>query len=65
MTFFKVPPGNLLITFYEMTMFEAPSYKYFRDILMTNFQRPNLQRAITRKKQNSFFFQIFTRLSTC
>ena len=31
-------------------MFEAPSYNSFQDILITNFQSPNLQRKINRKK---------------
>ena len=37
-------------------MFEAPSYINFRDILMTSFQWPNLQKAITRKNKNKTFF---------
>ena len=36
-TFFKFSPRNLLIILYQLTMFEAPSYNNFRDILMTSF----------------------------
>ena len=36
-------------------MFEAASYNNIRDILMTGFQCPNLQRAITRKNKIFFF----------
>ena len=50
--FLKCSPGNLLII-YELTMFEAASYKNFRDILITSFPCPNLQRAITQKIYNN------------
>ena len=53
--FFKTSPGNLLIILYHLTEFEAPIYNSFRDIISTNFQLPNLQRAIIRK--NKFFPQ--------
>ena len=41
-------------------MFEAASYNNFRDILITSFQCPNLERAITQKwefigKKNLYF----------
>ena len=49
-TFFKFSPINLLIILYYLTKFEAPSYYSFRDIMITNFQSPNLQREIIRKK---------------
>ena len=48
-------PGGLFIIFYQMTIFEAASYNNFRDILITSFQCPNLQRAITRKNKITFF----------
>ena len=60
--FFLFSPGNLLIIFYQLTMFEAPSYNNFRKILMKSFRCQNLQKAITRK--NKHFFKFFTRLST-
>ena len=44
-------------------MFEAAIFNNFRDILITIFQRPNLQKAITRKNKIVFFL-IFTRLSS-
>ena len=46
----------------SLTMLEAASYNNFRDILMTSFLCPNLQRATTRKK-NLFYF-ILTTLFT-
>ena len=55
-TFFKFSPVDLLIIFYQLTKFEAPSCYSFRDIMITNFQCPNLQREIIRKKENNFFF---------
>ena len=39
--------NNMLPTF---SKFEAPSCYSFRDIMITNFQSPNLQREIIRKK---------------
>ena len=48
--FFKFSPIDLLIIFYQLTKFEAPSCYSFRDIMITNFQSPNLQREISRKK---------------
>ena len=48
--FFNFSPINLLIIFYHLTKFEAPSCYSFRDIMNTNFQSPNLQREIIRKK---------------
>ena len=49
-TFFKFSPINLLIILYQLTKFEAPSCYNFRDIMITNFQSPNLRREIIRKK---------------
>ena len=43
-------PIDLLIILYQLTKFEAPSCYDFRDIMITNFQSPNLQREIIRKK---------------
>ena len=40
----------LLLILYQLTKFEAPSYNSFRDILITSFQWPNLERAISQKK---------------
>ena len=48
--FFKFLPIDLLIILYQLTKFEAPSCYSFRDIMITNFQSPNLQREIIRKK---------------
>ena len=48
--FFKFSPIDLLIILYQMTKFEAPSCNTFQDIMITNFQSPNLQREIIRKK---------------
>ena len=48
--FFLFSPINFLIIFYQLTKFEAPSCYSFRDIINTNFQSPNLQREIIRKK---------------
>ena len=41
---------KILIILYQLTKFEAPSCYSFRDIMNTNFQSPNLQREIIRKK---------------
>ena len=49
-TFFKFSPIDLLVILYQLTKFEAPSCYSFRDIMTTNFQSPNLQREIIRKK---------------
>ena len=49
-TFFRFSPINLLIILYQMTKFEAPSCYSFGDIMNTNFQGPNLQREIIKKK---------------
>ena len=48
--FFKFSPIDLLIILYQQTKFEAPNCYSFRDIMITNFQSPNLQREIIRKK---------------
>ena len=48
--FFKFSPIDLLIILYQMTKFEVPSCNTFQDIMITNFQSPNLQREIIRKK---------------
>ena len=49
--FFKFAPGILLVILYQLTKFEAPSCNTFRDIIITNFQSPNLQREIIIKKK--------------
>ena len=54
-TFFKFSPIDVLIILYQLTKFEAPSCHNFRDIMNTNFQRPNLQREIIRKNKETFF----------
>ena len=41
---------DLLIILYQLTKFEAPSCYSLQDIMITNFQSPNLQREIIRKK---------------
>ena len=46
----KFSPIDLLIILYQLTKFDAPSCYNFRDIMITNFQSPNLQREIIRKK---------------
>ena len=48
--FFKFSPIDLLIILYQLIKFEAPSCYSFGDIMITNFQSPNLQREIIRKK---------------
>ena len=48
--FFRFSPIDLLIILYQLTKFEAPSCYSFRDIMITNFQSPNLQREIMGKK---------------
>ena len=47
--FFKFSQIILLIILYQLTKFEAPSCNTFRDIMITNFQSPNLQREIIQK----------------
>ena len=42
--------------------FEAPSCNTFRDIINTNFQSPNLQSEIIKKKKKTFFLD-FHQLS--
>ena len=54
--FFKFSPIDLLIILYQLTKFEAPSCYSFRDIMITNFQSPNLQREIIGKKNKITFF---------
>ena len=44
--FFLFLTSNLLIILYQLTKFDAPSCYSFRDIMITNFQSPNLQREI-------------------
>ena len=44
--FFIFSPIDLLIILYQLTKFEAPSCYSFRDIMITNFQSPNLQSEI-------------------
>ena len=48
--FSKFSPIDLLIILYQLIKFEAPSCNSFRDIIITNFQSPNLQREIIKKK---------------
>ena len=55
--FFLFSPINSLIILYQLTKFKAPSCYSFQDIINTNFQSPNLQREIIRKKYNIFFFR--------
>ena len=54
--FFKFSPIDLLIIFYQLTKFEAPSCCSFRAVMITNFQSPNLQKEIIRKKNKKTFF---------
>ena len=58
--FFKFSQIDLLIILYQLTKFEAPSCYSFRDIMITHFQSPNLQREIIRKKNKITFSKIFT-----
>ena len=51
----KITPINLLIILYQLTKVEAPSCYTFRDIMIRNFQSPNMQREIIQK--NIFFFK--------
>ena len=55
--FFKFSPIDLLIILYQLAKFEAPSCNTFRDIMITNFQSPNLQREIIQKKKKKLFFR--------
>ena len=55
--FFKFSPIDLLIILYQLTKFEAPSCNTFRDIMIKNFQSPNLQREIIRKKKKITFLK--------
>ena len=48
--FLKFSPIDLLIILYQLTKFVAPSCNTFQDIMITNFQSPNLQREIIKKK---------------
>ena len=48
--FFKFSPIDLLTILYQLTKFEALSYNTFRDIMITNFPSPNMQREIIRTK---------------
>ena len=52
--FLKFSPIDLLIILYQQTKFEAPSFYSFRDIMITNFQSPNLQRELFEKKITFF-----------
>ena len=54
-TFFKFAPINLFIILYQLAKFEAPSCHTFQDIMITNFQSPNLQREIIKKNTIIFF----------
>ena len=48
-TFFKFSPMNFRIILYQLTKFEAPGCYTYPDIIITNFQSPNLQREIIKK----------------
>ena len=48
--FFKFSPINFLIILFQLTKFEAPTCYSYQEIMSTNFQSPNLQREIIRKK---------------
>ena len=48
-------PSDLFVILYQLTKFVAPSCYTFRDIIITNFQSPNLQREIIKKKKITFF----------
>ena len=48
--FFKFSLIDLRIILYQLTKFKASSCYSFRDIMITNFQSPDLQREIIRKK---------------
>ena len=63
-TFFSNFHQSILIILYQLTKFEAPSCYSFRDIMITNFQSPNLQREIIRKKYNNFFFNFHQLISS-
>ena len=49
-TFFLFSSSNLLIILYQLTKIESPICYSFPHIMITNFQSPNLQREINRKK---------------
>ena len=53
--FFKFSPIDLLIILYQLTKFEVPKCYSFGDIMITNFQSPNLQREIIQKNKITFF----------
>ena len=57
--FFRFSLIDLLIIIYQLTKFEAHSCYSFQDIMITNFQSPNLQMEIIKKKKKLFFY-IFT-----
>ena len=44
-----ISPGNLVTILYQLTKSQATSCNGFRDILITSFLSPNLQKAIPRK----------------
>ena len=48
--FFKFSLGNLLIIFYQLTMFEAASYNLYYKFSMPKFAKGN-----NSKKTNTFF----------
>ena len=51
--------GNLPIIPYQLTKFQAPSSNCFRDILLTSFKWPNLQRAITLAKIEGIHSKVY------
>ena len=62
-------PGNLFIILLQLTKSEATSCNSLQDIFIGSFQCPNLQRALTQKKnakaitklKDKYFLLIFTR----
>ena len=52
--FLKFSPGNLLIIFYQLTMFGAASYNNLR-YLDYKFPMPKFAKAITQKTLKNFF----------
>ena len=58
-TFFNFSSVHFTIILFQLTKFEAPSCHTFRDIMITNFQSPNLHRE-KFEKNRIFFFKIFT-----
>ena len=51
-------------TYHLLSADQADSYNSFRDIFLTSYACPNLQRAITRRIKFNNFYYIFTSKST-